>query len=503
MSLKQLQNGSDIRGIAISTDEHRANLTPEAVEKITAGILNWLLDQQQLHDKWDNQTLTIGVGRDSRLSGPELAETFMTSASQQGVNIIDFELATTPSMFMATQYPQFDLDAGIMFTASHLPYYFNGIKIFSKAGGAEHADISYILEHTEPLTTDYVGTVKKDDILTPYAADLVEKIRKGSEVASPTPLAGLKIVVDAGNGAGGFFVEKVLDVLGADTTGSQFLEPDGTFPNHIPNPENQEAIASIKQAVVDNQADLGIIFDTDVDRSAVVTKDGQLLNRSNFIAILSYIALSENPNASVVTNSLTSDHVRDFIQGLGGKQIRYISGYRNIINRAIQANKDGIDTPLAVETSGHAAFRENYFLDDGTYAAAKILMLLPKLQQAGKELSSLIADLRQPAQTQEVRFKLECNNFKDYGKQVIADLRQAEIDGLTFNPDNEEGVRMILGEKYGQGWFILRMSLHEPLLVLNIETDQNGYITKLLKTISDFLKPYQYVNQDNLTALLT
>lgn len=502
MTLKHLQNGSDIRGIAITTEEHTANLTPKAVEQITAGLVNWLLQQDGLRAKWENHDLTIGVGCDSRLSGPELAQTFITTARKQGVNIIDFELATTPSMFMATQYPEFAVDAGVMFTASHLPYYFNGIKIFSKAGGAEHVDIAYILEHTEALETDYLGTVKTDDILTPYAADLVEKIRKGCGVDSLTPLENLRIVVDAGNGAGGFFVEKVLNVLGADTTGSQFLEPDGTFPNHIPNPENKEAIDSIKQAVLDNQADLGIIFDTDVNRSAVVTKDGQLLNRSNFIAILSYIALAEYPNTSVVTNSLTSDHLKTFIEELGGKQIRYISGYRNIINRAIQANKDGIDTPLAVETSGHAAFRENYFLDDGTYAAAKILMLLPKLQQDGKELSSLIAPLKQPAETQEVRFKLECDNFGDYGRQVIADLKEAEIDGFTFNPENEEGVRFILSEDYGKGWFLLRMSLHEPLLVLNIETETEGYVTKVLATLHDFLNQYEHVNQANLIALL-
>lgn len=503
MTLKSLQNGSDIRGIAISTDEHTANLIPQAVTAITAGLLNWLLAKHDLTNKWQARELTIAVGRDSRLSGPELADSFIKAARQQGVNVIDMELATTPSMFMATQYPQFAADAGVMFTASHLPYYFNGIKIFTKAGGAEHEDIAYILEHTQALASDYLGTLTKADILTPYAADLVEKIRQGCGLNTPTPLQGLHLVVDAGNGAGGFFVDKVLKELGADTTGSQFLEPDGNFPNHIPNPENQEAIDSIKEAVLANQADLGIIFDTDVDRSAVVTKDGQLLNRSNFIAILSYIALSEYPNSSIVTNSLTSDHVKSFIQGLGGQQIRYISGYRNIINRAIKANKEGIDSPLAVETSGHAAFRENYFLDDGTYAAAKILMLMPKLHQAGKELGSLIANLKQPAEAQEVRFKLEVDDFKQYGRQVIADLAQADITGFTFNPENEEGVRFILSDDYGKGWFLLRMSLHEPFLVLNAETETEGYVTKVLATLHDFLNQYEHVNQANLTALLS
>ncbi len=115
------------------------------------------------------------------------------------------------------------------------------------------------MTHTE-ASESAEGTVQQADLLSRYAADLVEKIQRGS--GNEQPLKGLKIVVDAGNGAGGYFADKVLAVLGADTTGSQFLEPDGNFPNHIPNPDNKEAMNSIKQAVLDNQADLGVIFDT-------------------------------------------------------------------------------------------------------------------------------------------------------------------------------------------------------------------------------------------------
>ena len=120
-------------------------------------------------------------------------------------------------------------------------------------------------------------------------------------------------------------------------------------------------MASITEAVLREQADLGIIFDTDVDRSAVVTKSGQPLNRNNMIAVLSKIVLSEHPAASIVTNSPTSTHLKTFIESLGGHQVRYISGYRNVINKAIALNEKGINAQLAIETSGHAAFKENYF----------------------------------------------------------------------------------------------------------------------------------------------
>jgi phosphomannomutase len=127
------------------------------------------------------------------------------------------------------------------------------------------------------------------------------------------PLQGLHIVVDAGNGAGGFFVDQVLKPLGADTSGSQFLDPDGTFPNHIPNPENAEAMAAIRQAVLDHQADFGIIFDTDVDRAAAVDAAGNELNRNRLIALMAAIVLREHPGSTIVTDSITSDGLTQFI----------------------------------------------------------------------------------------------------------------------------------------------------------------------------------------------
>lgn len=336
----------------------------------------------------------------------------------------------------------------------------------------------------------------------PYAQDLLQKIRQGMGTNEEKPLAGLKIIVDAGNGAGGFFAEKVLLPLGADTNGSQFLEPDGHFPNHIPNPDNKEAMASIREAVLREQADLGIIFDTDVDRSAVVTKSGEPLNRNNMIAVLSKIILAEHPGTRIVTNSPTSNHLKTFIEALGGQQVRYISGYRNVINKAIELNEAGLDTQLAIETSGHAAFKENFFLDDGAYVIAKLLMMLPQLQQQGTTLDELIAALQQPAETQELRFAIQQADYQDYGRQVIADLADHLLPGWQIDPENEEGIRINLTAPYGQGWFLLRMSLHEPLLVLQIENDEAGHLPAVVQAIGRFLSQYEAIDQSKLTQFL-
>lgn len=493
-----LQNGSDIRGIAMSTDELKANLTPIQAMMVAQGILNWYADKiGQIPTK-----LTIGLGCDSRLTGPSLKQAMIDTFIDYGVEVIDFGMATTPAMFMATQFEQFACDISVMLTASHLPYYYNGIKIFTNQGGVEKADIQNILALSQSKVSYSLsqGTTRLEDLITPYARFLVQKIQNATK--QEQPLSGLHIIVDAGNGAGGFFAEKVLQVLGADTSGSQFLNPDGHFPNHIPNPDNKEAMTSIRQAVLANHADLGVIFDTDVDRSALVTKNGTFLNRNNLIAVLSQMIIQEHPGTSIVTNSPTSSHLKVFIESLGGHQVRYISGYRNVINKAIDLNKEGIDCQLAIETSGHAAFKENYFLDDGAYVIAKVLMLLPKLVAENRTLDDLITDLKQPAETLEVRFKLEVADFKQLGLEVIQYFQEIKIPGFIIDLENHEGVRFNLRDSYGDGWFLLRLSLHEPLLVLQIENDVAGLMPVVLKQIHELMNHFPKVNQDKLLAHL-
>ena len=307
--INELQLSSDIRGIAIATEEFDATLTVEESRLIASAFVKWL---QKRYPSKTVTELVVGIGRDSRISGPDLTREFIQVLSAFGVRVIDFEMATTPSMFMATQFEEFNCDATVMFTASHLPFYYNGLKFFTREGGLESSDIRDIIalvDEKEELPQEPVSTIEVKSIFERYSNHLVELIRKGSGSEKEKPLEGLHIIVDAGNGAGGFYAEKVLEVLGANTEGSQFLEPDGTFPNHIPNPDNKEAMESIKNQVLAVGADYGVIFDTDVDRAAVVTGDGELLNRNNLIAVLSVIAISEHPGTTIVTNSPTTEHL--------------------------------------------------------------------------------------------------------------------------------------------------------------------------------------------------
>lgn len=496
--LATLINGSDIRGIAVATDEHEANLTATEVKKIANGFLHLLKDKNI-----GNHPLRIALGFDSRITGPEIKDVLVEIFVQAGVTVLDAGLATTPAMFMATQYEEINADAGIMITASHLPYFYNGLKFFTKEGGAEHEDMEKIIAYSENewLSSDK-GKVEEISLIDSYSKDMVNKIQKATNLDQP--LKDFHIVLDAGNGAGGFFAKKVLEQLGADTKGSQFLDPDGHFPNHVPNPDNPEAMASIQKAVLDNEADLGIIFDTDVDRAAVVDNSGEVINRNNLIAVLAHIVVGEEPGATIVTNSPTTTHLKTFINELGGKQYRYISGYRNVINKAIDLNKEEISTPLAIETSGHAAFRENYFLDDGAYVVAKILMLLPELRKEKKQLSDLIKNLKQPAEAQEVRFKILAEDYQIYGQKVIQELEGfvESTEGLAVEGDNREGIRVNVSEHFGEGWFLLRMSLHEPLLVLQVENDVEEKNNEVFSRLAVFFKQYEKLDLSRLNEVL-
>ncbi len=498
-ALKKLINGSDIRGIAVETEEQAANLTTTEVKKIGRGFLCWLTEVKNVETK----PMRIAIGFDSRITGPALKEALTEVFLKAGVTVLDAGLATTPAMFMATQFSETDADAGIMITASHLPYFHNGLKFFTKEGGAEHEDIEKIIEFSDAeIQAAEPGIVEEIPLISYYSADIINKIQEGTGLKQP--LKDLRIVLDAGNGAGGFFASEVLEKLGADTTGSQFLNPDGYFPNHIPNPDNAEAMASIQKAVVENDADLGIIFDTDVDRAAVVAQSGEVINRNNLIAVLAQIVLKDEPGATIVTNSPTTSHLKTFIEELGGKQYRYISGYRNVINKAIALNEEGVSTPLAIETSGHAAFRENYFLDDGAYVVAKILMMLPTLKEQDKNIGDLIKNLKQPAEAQEARFLIEDDQYKTYGQHVIKEIEDFvnETPGFEKEPDNVEGIRVNVSKTYGSGWFLLRLSLHEPLLVLQVENDEAGANYLVFKKLEEFFKRYSRLDLGKLSAIL-
>ena len=479
----KLQNGSDIRGIASEGVEgENVNLTPQIARQIGYAFANWLAKKSACQVK----DLKIGVGRDSRITGPDLAAALMEGIIFSGASVVDCGMATTPSMFMSIVFKETAFIGAAMITASHLPFNRNGIKFFDKDGGLEHDDITEILSQAEKANVEKASaaaSVGSVDLISIYAEYLKNKIATAlKDIDEKQPLKGLHIVVDSGNGASGFFVDKILKPLGADTSGSQFLEPDGMFPNHIPNPENKQAMEAIKNAVLKNKADLGLIFDTDVDRMSAVLNDGREINRDSIIAMIAAILAPEYPGSTIITDSITSDRLTYFLEDvLGLKHLCYKRGYKNVIDKQKELNASGTAAPLTMETSGHGALKDNYFLDDGAFLAVKLIIALAQASVKGKNLSSLIEKLPPLVEDGEFRFKIKGEDFKEYGLKVLDEFKKRASDAGYTLPHSYEGVRISFNSEDIKGWMLLRLSLHDPVMPLNIEGARKGDLAKLVE----------------------
>ena len=484
----KLKSGTDVRGVALEgVPGEEVNLTDEAVTGIMKAFCAWAAQ------RCGKEKLTIAIGHDSRLSAGRISACAVKAVTESGCDAIVTGLSSTPSMFMLLQEEDIGADASVMITASHLPFNKNGLKFFTPEGGLEGKDIADILAMAaEGAALSGSGCVRELGYIDRYSEGLVRFVRE--KTGQEQPLAGKKIVVDAGNGAGGFYVDKVLKPLGADTAGSQFLEPDGNFPNHIPNPEDKKAMHAISQRVKETSADFGIIFDTDVDRAGAVDKQGEEINRNRLIALISAILLQEK-SGTIVTDSVTSDGLTAFIESRGGKHCRYKRGYRNVIDKAKELNAAGEYSPLAIETSGHAALMENYFLDDGAYLVTRILVSLAQLAKEGKDIGDLIADLPEPAEAAEVRLgftTLGKQDFKNNGNFAIRELqlRVPDLPGMTLAAENFEGVRINFDKDHGDGWALVRMSLHEPIMPINFESNSKGGCCVIANELIALLAPY-------------
>ena len=516
LNFSKLQNGSDIRGVALpGVVGEDVNLTPQVIMSITGALAVWLCNKTRKNA----DELTVAIGHDSRLSGPDIKRIMELKLRKLGVHVLDAGLASTPAMFMSTVFEEFDCHAAIMITASHLPKNRNGFKFFTKEGGFEKKDIKDILSvaqglyRTRKLDDDEIvphqvtGNIKDIHLMDRYSQFLKDMISKqvGSTLSDNTqkPLEGIHIVVDAGNGAGGFYANRVLKPLGADIEGSRFLEPDGQFPNHEPNPENKEAMASIKNAVLDSNADLGLIFDTDVDRSSAVDGKGNDISRNAIVALAAALIADDYPGTTVVTDSVTSTGLNEFLtKDLGLKHHRFKRGYKNVINESIRLNNQGTDSQLAIETSGHAAFKENDFLDDGAYLATKIVIKAAHLKARNKGIEELISKLKLPESAEEFRLKITTEAFGPYSDKILEDLKEwaKSQRGLSMVEPNYEGVRINFSKSEGDGWILLRKSLHDPILPLNMESEHKDGTKIMGRKLLEFLSDCTHLDLTDFIA---
>ncbi|MDN7120830.1 phosphomannomutase/phosphoglucomutase [Nocardioides sp. ChNu-153] len=390
---------------------------------------------------------TVVVGHDMRPSSPGMAGAFAQGAADQGADVVLIGLASTDQLYFASGHLG---HAGAMFTASHNPAQYNGIKmcranavpIGTDTGLAEIRDL---VAGEEPAPATRTGSITEHDVLAAYAA----------HVLSLAPVTGrrLKLVVDAGNGMAGLTAPAVFDRIGAGAVDMvpMYFELDGTFPNHEANPIDAETLVDLQARVVAEQADIGLAFDGDADRCFLVDETGRAVSPSTLTALIADRELARVPGSNVIHNLITSKAVPEIVAEKGGTPVRTRVGHSYI--KATMAETDAV---FGGEHSGHFYFRDFWRADSGMLAA---LHALAALAGTDVTLSELLAEYERYPMSGEI------NSTVADQAAVLAELRSTfgarpgvtidELDGLTFDA--------------ADWWFNVRASNTEPLLRLNVE----------------------------------
>jgi phosphomannomutase len=406
----------------------------------------------------------ILVARDMRPSGVELVAAFADGATEQGVDVIDLGLASTDLMYFASGH----LDApGAMFTASHNPARYNGIKLClagARPIGQDTglAEIKAMVAAGEPApnAAGQRGTVTKRELIEDFAAH----VRSFVDLAVLRPL---KVVADTANGMGGLVVPVVFKGLPFDLE-ILYGELDGTFPNHPADPIQPENLRDLQARILATGADVGLAFDGDADRVFLVDEKAQPVSGSTTTAMVAKAMLAKHPGSTILYNLICSRAVPEVIRENGGVPVRTRVGHSFI--KAVMAETGAV---FGGEHSGHYYFRDNFRADSGLIAA---LIVLEMLSQAGQPLSEVRKPFERYAQSGEIN--IEVDDVRAVIERVTRAFPEAktdELDGVTFD--------------LGDWWFNLRPSNTEPLLRLNLEAPTKAeceqHVAEVLKLIKE------------------
>jgi phosphomannomutase len=401
---------------------------------------------------------TVVVGRDMRQSGVELGQAFIAGVTSQGVNVVLIGLASTDQLWFASGW--LDLP-GVQFTASHNPAAYNGVKFCRRQAQPVSpqwlVDLAQLAQRydaapsTQPAPSPQPGTVREQDVLPDYAAYLHRLV----------PLEGwrrLKVVVDAGNGMAGHTAPAVLEPLNVEVIGL-FMDLDGSFPNHQPNPLVPENLFDAQAAVKRTGADVALVFDGDADRCFVIDEQGQTVNPSTITALIAASELAREPGGVIVVNTVTSDIVRQTVAQLGGRVVESQVGHTYV--KAAMAEHQAI---FGGEHSAHYYFRDFWGADTGMLAA---LHVLAQLGRSDRVLSDLAAAYSGGSASGEI------NSTVTDPQATMTKVAAAFADRGQVQWG--DGVKIV-----GSGWwFNLRPSNTEPLLRLNVEAADLDQMTAI------------------------
>ena len=448
--LEKIIKAYDIRGLV------KDEVTPDFSFSLGVAFAKFL--------EQEREPATIVVGEDMRPSSPLLADAFTDGATSQGMDVIRLGLTSTDMLYFASG--KLNLP-GVMFTASHNPAKYNGMKL-CKSGArpigqdSGLAKIRELIQEGVPISNRPVGSVRKQDLLKEYVDYLLASFPKNTFKKRK-----LKVVIDAGNGMAGFTAPAVMARLNVELI-PMYFELDGNFPNHEANPIDSANLKDLQKRVKKERADIGLAFDGDADRCFLIDQAGELVNPSALTALIAVRELKAKPGATIIYNLISSKAVAEVIAEHGGIGARSRVGHSYIKN--LMAESGAV---FGGEHSGHFYFKNFWRADSGMLAG---LYAIAELMASKGNLSQLLAPYNRYVASGEINSKV-----KDVTKS-IAKVRDKyhgqyqvdELDGLTITADS--------------WWFNLRGSNTEPLLRLNVEANTQKEMVKIRDAVLSLIK---------------
>ena len=466
----KLRSGSEIRGL-----EHL--FTDERAEKLGYAFATWLAERRGVSPA----ELRLAVGRDGRPSGARIKAALTRGITAADSDVLDCGRCAAPALFTLAQGGPDGADGAVMVSASASAAQLNGMKFMTSEGGLRGEDVEAILSLAAETEVPERLVVKLDATAR-YYENLRRVAAKYLEDDALKPLLGMRVIVDERCAVGAEYA-RFLEELGVETEGS--LAPEAEA---LADPAAPETLSALSGAVLEYRADLGVSFTADGDRAIFVDEQGRTLAQNRLIALTAAVLLDQTPGLTIVTDSVTSSGLTAFIAEWGGVHYRFKRGYRNVIDEAARLNEEGIDCPLAMETSGHAAFRENAFIDDGLYLATRLICEALNRKREGQTLSALIDDLLEPVESVEIRLPIlpyEDWEPEEEAQEIVEILLSHTLDDPEWQlaPDNREGARITFNLDGGvnNAWEQLRMSVHDPVMVLNAESAVAGGVKRILE----------------------
>lgn len=447
--LEKIIKAYDIRGLV------KDEVTPDFSFSLGVAFAKFL--------EIEREPATIVVGEDMRPSSAPLADAFSDGATSQGMDVIRIGLASTDMLYFASG--KLNLP-GVMFTASHNPAKYNGMKLCKSGArpiGQESGliKIRQLIEEGVPISNRPVGSVRKQQLLNDYVDYLLARFPKNTFKKRK-----LKVVIDAGNGMAGFTAPAVMQQLNVDLI-PMYFELDGNFPNHEANPIEPENLKALQKRVKKEKADIGLAFDGDADRCFLIDENGDLVNPSALTGLIAVRELKANPGATIIYNLISSKAVAEVISENGGVALRSRVGHSYI--KTLMAESGAV---FGGEHSGHFYFGDFWRADSGMLAA---LYALAELMATTKSLSSLLQPYNRYFSSGEINSKVkDANKSIKLVKDKYQDKYQVdELDGLTVTAKS--------------WWFNLRPSNTEPLLRLNVEADTQKQMAEIRDTVLNLI----------------